>query len=324
MANMMTGEVIFGAVGSGLYGMLLMVLLAVFVAGLMVGRTPEYLGKRIEAREIKLVTIGAIAVPLIVLLMTAWAISARYGTRSIFNAGPQGFSETLYAYTSQANNNGSAFAGYVGFSSRMRPGNTGAAGIAFADLAGGATMLIGRFLPMLAALAVAGSLAGKRTIAAGEGTMRTDTVGFRGAAARDHRDRRPADVRALADARAARAGPDAETLLMMRQLRSALLAVIVLTVLLGLAYPLAITGVAQVLWPHQANGSRVEEHGRLVGSLLIGQDFRGRRALLPEPPVGQRRQRRPRRGVEPRAELRQPVAGDPRAPRSLPAPRTAI
>jgi K+-transporting ATPase ATPase A chain len=178
MANIMTGEVIFGAVGSGLYGMLLMVLLAVFVAGLMVGRTPEYLGKRIEAREIKLVTIGAIAVPLIVLFMTAWAISTRYGMRSIFNAGPQGFSETLYAYTSQANNNGSAFAGYVGFSQPHAPGNTGASGVTFADLAGGSAMLVGRFLPMLAALAVAGSLSGKRTIAAGEGTMRTDTAVF--------------------------------------------------------------------------------------------------------------------------------------------------
>jgi K+-transporting ATPase ATPase A chain len=178
MANIMTGEVIFGAVGSGLYGMLLMVLLAVFVAGLMVGRTPEYLGKRIEAREIKLVTIGAIAVPLIVLFMTAWAISARYGMRSIFNAGPQGFSETLYAYASQVNNNGSAFAGYVGFSQPHAPGNTGASGVTFADLAGGAAMLVGRFLPMLAALAVAGSLSGKRTIAAGEGTMRTDTGVF--------------------------------------------------------------------------------------------------------------------------------------------------
>jgi K+-transporting ATPase ATPase A chain len=178
MANIMTGEVIFGGVGSGLYGMLLMVLLAVFVAGLMVGRTPEYLGKRIEAREIKLVTIGAIAVPLIVLFMTAWAISARYGMRSIFNAGPQGFSETLYTYTSQVNNNGSAFAGYVGFLQPHAPGNAGASGVTFADLAGGAAMLVGRFLPMLAALAVAGSLSGKRTIAAGEGTMRTDTPVF--------------------------------------------------------------------------------------------------------------------------------------------------
>ena len=178
MADIMTGEVIFGGVGSGLYGMLMMVVLAVFIAGLMVGRTPEYLGKRIEAREIKLVTIGVIAVPLIVLFMTAWAISTRYGMRSIFNAGPQGFSETLYAYTSQANNNGSGFAGYAGFVQPHAPGNAGASGIPFADLAGGAAALIGRFLPMLAALAVAGSLSGKRTIAFGEGTVRTDTVVF--------------------------------------------------------------------------------------------------------------------------------------------------
>jgi K+-transporting ATPase ATPase A chain len=178
MANIMTGEVIFGGVGSGLYGMLMMVLLAVFVAGLMVGRTPEYLGKRIEAREIKLVTISVIAVPLIVLFTTAWAISNRYGMRSIFNAGPQGFSESLYAYTSQANNNGSAFAGYAGFVQPHPPGNLGATGVPFADLAGGIAMLVGRFLPMLAALAVAGSLSGKRTIVAGEGTMRTDTVVF--------------------------------------------------------------------------------------------------------------------------------------------------
>jgi potassium-transporting ATPase potassium-binding subunit len=180
MADIMTGEVIYGGVGSGLYGMLLMVLLAVFVAGLMVGRTPEYLGKRIEAREIKLITIGVIAVPLIVLFMTAWAISTRYGLRSVSNTGPQGFSETLYAYTSQGNNNGSAFAGYVGFLQPHPPGNIGATGITFADLAGGAAMLIGRFLPMLAALAVAGSLSGKRTIVAGEGTMRTDTAVFAG------------------------------------------------------------------------------------------------------------------------------------------------
>jgi len=178
MADMMTGEVIFGGVGSGLFGMLLMVLLAVFIAGLMVGRTPEYLGKRIEAREIKLVTIGVIVVPLIVLFMTAWAISTRYGVRSIFNAGPQGFSETLYAYTSQANDNGSAFAGYVGFVQPHARGNLGASGVAFADLAGGVAMLFGRFVPVLLALAVAGSLSGKRTIVAGEGTMRTDTVIF--------------------------------------------------------------------------------------------------------------------------------------------------
>ncbi len=179
LADMMTGEVIFGAVGSGLFGMLLMVLLAVFIAGLMVGRTPEYLGRKIEAYEIKLVTIGVIVLPLIVLFMTAWAISARYGLRSIFNGGPQGFSETLYAYTSQANNNGSALAGYAG--SVQAAGTTASAparAIPFADLAGAATMLLGRFVPMLLALAVAGSLAGKRKIHTGAGTLRTDTAIF--------------------------------------------------------------------------------------------------------------------------------------------------
>jgi K+-transporting ATPase ATPase A chain len=97
--NMMVGEVIFGGVGSGLYGMLLMVILAVFIAGLMVGRTPEYLGKKIEAREMKLTLIGTLFVPLAVLVATALAIASKYGSPSIFNSGPQGFSETLYAYT---------------------------------------------------------------------------------------------------------------------------------------------------------------------------------------------------------------------------------
>src|SRR5204862_1898038 len=104
LANMATGEVIFGGVGSGLYGMLLFVLLTVFIAGLMVGRTPEYLGKKIEAREMKLAVIGTIFVPILVLATTALAIATKYGAASIFNSGPHGFSETLYAYTSQGNN----------------------------------------------------------------------------------------------------------------------------------------------------------------------------------------------------------------------------
>ena len=178
LVNMLTGEVIFGGVGSGLYGMLLFVLLAVFIAGLMVGRTPEYLGKKIEAREIKLVMIGTLVVPLLVLVLTAVAISTAYGSVSIFNKGPQGFSETLYAYGSQANNNGSAFAGFTGFVQPNAPGNAGSFGITFADLLGGLAMLIGRFVPLLAALAVAGSLAGKRVAPAGPGTLRTDNPTF--------------------------------------------------------------------------------------------------------------------------------------------------
>ncbi len=178
LVNMLTGEVIFGGVGSGLYGMLLFVLLGVFIAGLMVGRTPEYLGKKIEAKEIKLVMIGTLVVPLLVLVLTAVAISTKYGAVSIFNAGPQGFSETLYAYGSQGNNNGSAFAGYTGFVQPNAPGNVGAFGITFADLLGGLAMLIGRFVPLLAALAVAGSLAPKRIAPAGPGTLRTDNGTF--------------------------------------------------------------------------------------------------------------------------------------------------
>ena len=164
MAQMMTGEVIWGGVGSGLYSMLLFVILGVFISGLMVGRTPEFLGKKIEAREVKLTIIGTIAVPLLVLVATALAIATKYGDPSIYNRGPQGFSETLYAYTSQGNNNGSAFAGY--------------GSVTFSDLLGGLAMLAGRFLPLLAVLAVAGSLAGKRVSPAGLGTLRTDTPTF--------------------------------------------------------------------------------------------------------------------------------------------------
>jgi K+-transporting ATPase ATPase A chain len=177
MFNMSTGEVVFGGVGSGLYGMLLFVVLGVFIGGLMVGRTPEYLGKKIAAREVKLVLVGTLFVPLAVLVATALATGTKYGTPSIFNAGPQGFSETLYAYISQTNNNGSAFAGYTGF---VQPNGTneGAFGITFADLLGGLAMLAGRFVPLVAALAVGGALASKRVAPAGAGTFRTDTPTF--------------------------------------------------------------------------------------------------------------------------------------------------
>jgi potassium-transporting ATPase potassium-binding subunit len=178
MVGIGTGEVAFGGVGTGLYSMLLYVLLAVFIGGLMVGRTPEYLGKKIHAREIKLLSMGVLVTPLAVLITTGLAIATGAGKRSIFGAGPQGFSETLYAYLSQANNNGSAFAGYSGFVQPHAPGNAGAHGIAFADLLGGATMTLARFLPIVLVLAVAGSLAGKRVAPAGPGTLRTDTPTF--------------------------------------------------------------------------------------------------------------------------------------------------
>jgi K+-transporting ATPase ATPase A chain len=177
--DLVYGESVFGGVGTGLYTMLLYVLLAVFIGGLMVGRTPEFLGKKIEAREIKLVSLGVLVTPLAVLLGTFLAMATKYGRPSIFASGPQGFSESLYAYMSQANNNGSAFAGYTGYY-QPNPGNLGAHGITFADLLGGVTMLGARFLPILLVLAVAGSLATKRVAPAGLGTLRTDTPTFVG------------------------------------------------------------------------------------------------------------------------------------------------
>jgi potassium-transporting ATPase potassium-binding subunit len=179
MSGLAASEVIFGGVGTGLYSMLLFVLLAVFIGGLMVGRTPEYLGKKIQAREIKLVSLGVLYTPLAALLGAGLASATRLGTRSIYaGINPQGFSETLYAYLSQANNNGSAFAGYTGFIQPNAPGNVGAHGITFANLLGGAVMVTARFIPIILVLAVAGSLAKKKASPAGLGTMRTDNPTF--------------------------------------------------------------------------------------------------------------------------------------------------
>ncbi|HEY3960718.1 MAG TPA: potassium-transporting ATPase subunit KdpA [Solirubrobacteraceae bacterium] len=178
-ANLSASEVIFGGVGTGLYSMLLYVLLAVFIGGLMVGRTPEWLGKKLEAREIKLAGLGILITPLAALLCTAMATASSGGRKSIseLGVGPQGFSETFYAYLSQANNNGSAFAGYTGFI-QPNAGNLGSHGVTFADLLGGFDMLFARYAPILFALAVAGALAGKRVTPAGLGTMRTDNPTF--------------------------------------------------------------------------------------------------------------------------------------------------
>jgi K+-transporting ATPase ATPase A chain len=178
-ANLSMSETIFGGVGTGLYSMLLYVLLAVFIGGLMVGRTPEFLGKKIEAREIKLVALGTLFTPLAVLIASTLATGTKYGAPSVVAAGPQGFSETLYAYASQANNNGSAFAGYTGYV-QPKPGNLGAFGITFADLLGGLTMVFARFAPIVFVLAIAGSLLSKRAAPAGLGTLRTDTPTFVG------------------------------------------------------------------------------------------------------------------------------------------------
>jgi K+-transporting ATPase ATPase A chain len=178
MTNLGYSESVFGGVGSGLYMMLLFVLMAVFIGGLMVGRTPEYLGKKIEPNDVKLVSVGALFTALIALVFTALAVGTKYGKPSIFASGPQGFSESFYAYLSQANNNGSAWAGYTGYVQPNAPGNVGAHGVTFADVMGGFTMLFGRYVPIIAVLAVAGSLARKKVAPVGLGTMRTDTPTF--------------------------------------------------------------------------------------------------------------------------------------------------
>ncbi|HVR99649.1 MAG TPA: potassium-transporting ATPase subunit KdpA [Thermoanaerobaculia bacterium] len=162
---MQFGETILGGVGSGLYGMLVFVLVAVFIAGLMVGRTPEYLGKKIEVYEMKMASLIVLLMPLTVLLLTAVAVVTEPGLKAIFNPGAHGFSEVLYAYTSQGNNNGSAFAGL----SANNP---------FYNTTGGIAMLIARFWLAIPTLAIAGSLAKKKLVPAGPGTLPTHTPLF--------------------------------------------------------------------------------------------------------------------------------------------------
>jgi potassium-transporting ATPase potassium-binding subunit len=159
--NIQLGEVVFGGVGAGLYGMLVMAILSVFIAGLMVGRTPEYLGKKIETREVKLAMLYVLIFPLVILGFAAWSAVTPYGLSSLNNAGPHGLSEILYAFTSAAGNNGSAFAGIN-------------ANTSWYNVALGLTMLAGRFLMIVPALAIAGVLAGKKSIAPGPGTLPTD------------------------------------------------------------------------------------------------------------------------------------------------------
>lgn len=159
------GEVVFGGVGSGLYGMLMLVIITVFVAGLMVGRTPEYLGKKIEPFEMKMASIGVLVMPLTVLFFTAIAAVTRMGTDALGNPGAHGFSEMLYAFTSMVNNNGSAFAGL-------------SANTSFYNCLGGIAILIGRFWIAIPALAIAGSLARKKTVPSGLGTLPTHTPLF--------------------------------------------------------------------------------------------------------------------------------------------------
>ena len=167
MSGMMLGEVTPGGAGSGLYTILIYAIIAVFIGGLMIGRTPEYLGKKIQAKEIKLAGLGALVMPLIVLIFTAIAVSIHAGRVGALNAVPHGFSEILYGLTSQGNNNGSAFGGLTG--------NT-----TFYNVIGSIDMLIGRYGIMIPALALGGVLAAKPAVAEGLGTFRTDNSMFVG------------------------------------------------------------------------------------------------------------------------------------------------
>ncbi len=160
LVNIMLGEIIYGGVGSGLYGMLLFVIIAMFVAGLMVGRTPEYLGKKLEAKEVKMAMLAILVLPLSMLGFTALAVVLPVGARAMANAGPHGFTEALYAYTSATGNNGSAFAGL-------------SANTPFWNDTLGMAMFVGRFLMIVPILAIAGSLARKKIVPASLGTLPT-------------------------------------------------------------------------------------------------------------------------------------------------------
>lgn len=167
LVNIMLGEVIFGGVGAGLYGMIVFIFLTVFIAGLMVGRSPEYLGKKIEAFDVQMAILAALAPGFVILLFSAVASSTVQGLSGLGNSGPHGLSEILYAFSSAAGNNGSAFAGLNSNS-------------VFYNLTLGAGMLIGRFLVIIPVLAIAGSMAGKKITPVSAGTFRTDTMLFAG------------------------------------------------------------------------------------------------------------------------------------------------
>jgi K+-transporting ATPase ATPase A chain len=160
LINMQLGEVIIGGVGAGMYGMLLFAIISVFVAGLMVGRTPEYVGKKIEAKEVKMAMLAILVLPLMYLGWTAVAMLVPSAVSAMGNPGPHGFTEVLYAYVSQDGNNGSAFAGL-------------SANTMFYNLTGAIAMLVGRFWMIIPTMAIAGSLAAKKTVPASVGTFPT-------------------------------------------------------------------------------------------------------------------------------------------------------
>jgi K+-transporting ATPase ATPase A chain len=160
LINMQLGEIIIGGVGAGMYGMLLFVILAIFVAGLMVGRTPEYVGKKIEAKEVKMAMLAILVLPLMYLGWTAVAAVNPQALPQLGNAGPHGFTEMLYLYVSSTGNNGSAFAGI-------------SANTMFFNITGAVAMFVGRFFMIIPAMAIAGSLVEKKSIAASAGTFPT-------------------------------------------------------------------------------------------------------------------------------------------------------
>ena len=165
LVNIMLSEVIFGGVGAGMYGILIYIVLAVFIAGLMVGRTPEYLGKKIEAYDVKMAMLVVLVFPMVILVLAAISSLQGFGTSSISNPGPHGLTQILYAFTSQAGNNGSAFGGLNG--------NT-----LWYNVSGGMTMLIGRFLMIIPMLAIAGNLAKKKYVPPSLGTFPVTTPLF--------------------------------------------------------------------------------------------------------------------------------------------------
>jgi len=165
MFNLMLGEIIFGGVGSGLYGMVIFIILTVFIAGLMVGRTPEYLGKKVEAFEVKMAILGVLASSVVIKLFSAIACSIPAGLAGLNNAGPHGLTEIMYAFSSAAGNNGSAFGGL----------NTNTA---FYNVMLGIGMIIGRFGVIVPVMAIAGSMAKKKITPVSSGTFRTDNSLF--------------------------------------------------------------------------------------------------------------------------------------------------
>ena len=226
----------------------------------MVGRTPEFLGKKIEAREVKLVLVGVLVTPLLVLLGTSLAVASHYGTMSIYNPGPAGLLRVALRLHVAGQQQRLGLRRLHRLHPAQRPGNAGAYGITFADLLGGLAMMFARFLPMLAALAV-----GRRAWPARKSPRRRRHLprrlaDLRRPADRRRRDRRRPDLLPRLPARPRRAGPDRPALLMnglRKDLITATIAIVFLTLVLGVAYPLLTTGViAQVLFPARPTAAR--------------------------------------------------------------------